>query len=72
MSKYRIIIAALDEDGKEPIQVYEQVVDGLYIRGVIEAVNADPKRQTLLPKRRKVRADKGKSRRKTAPEIPLP
>ena len=43
--KYRIIVSELDTDNNNPRPVYEQVVEGIDLRGLIVAINSAPRKR---------------------------
>ena len=65
MNNTYIVTISLVPNGDEESSnvVYQQTVEALNIRGVIEAVNADAKIEILpAPRKRAPRSDKGKKR----------
>lgn len=66
---HRIIVAVLDKNGENPKQVYEQLVEDLNLKAVIEAANRAGPALTFphapvaeTPRKRRERSDKGKPR----------
>lgn len=58
---YKVTVTELEwEDFGAATTIYEQVVEALDIKAVIDAVNACPPK--LVVQRRKTRSDKGKKR----------